>query len=84
MNIQITSVNMRYGEGALTGVQVHHNSHSADRTLNVNGLVALTVEEYQGNEELSVLNGIVKQKIIDRLVNGEPGNRRTLNKTFIE
>lgn len=67
MNIQITSVNMRYADGTIDNVQVHFNGRDEERTISVNGYIPLTAEEYEGNEAISALEGIVRQKVAERI-----------------
>ncbi|WP_078379166.1 hypothetical protein [Sutcliffiella halmapala] len=68
LKIQITSVNPRYTpEGELENVQVHFISHDDSRTININGYLPLSPEEYQGNESLTALGTIVKENLADRL-----------------
>ena len=67
MNIQITSVNMRYADGTIDNVQVHFNGRDEERTISVNGYIPLTAEEYEGNEAISTLEGIVRQKVAERI-----------------
>lgn len=71
MNFQISSVSMRYKDGAFIGVQVHFNAHDTDRVINLNGYVPLTVEEYSGNESMENLITVVRQNVADRLLNDE-------------
>jgi len=67
MNIQITNINIRYENGEVTGAQVYFAGHDQDRTMNLNGHIPLTAEEYQGNEAVSALTDLVKQKVIEKL-----------------
>lgn len=69
MKVQITSTNMRYNaEGALETVQVHFTGHDDARTINVNGYVPLTAEEYSGNESVPALEVIVRQQISTKIL----------------
>ena len=67
MNIQITSVHMRYADGQVESVQAHFTARDEDRTLNLNGHVPLTAEEYEGNENISALERIAQQYISEKL-----------------
>lgn len=68
MNIQIRSTSVQYDDqGNVGSVQVHFSGHDENRTINVNGYIPLTAEEYQGNEALTSLTGIVKQNLANRL-----------------
>ncbi|WP_217588724.1 hypothetical protein [Lentibacillus saliphilus] len=63
MKINITSVNVRYAEGAPDSVQIHFSAHDDQRMININGYVPLTAAEYSGNESLTALEGIVRQEV---------------------
>jgi len=68
MNIQITNINVRYNEGEVSGVQVFFNGNDQERTININGYVPLTPEEYAGNESITTLTTLVRQKVSERLL----------------
>lgn len=68
MNIQITSVNMRYEGSEIASVQVSFQSYVDERTLNLSGNVPLTVSEYEGNESIVKLSALVRQKVSERFV----------------
>lgn len=68
MNIQITNINLRYQEGEIAGVQVFFNGSDEEKTININGYIPLTSQEYSGNESISSLSNLVKQKISERLL----------------
>ncbi|MFT0138744.1 hypothetical protein ACEK07_20845 [Alcanivoracaceae bacterium MT1] len=68
MIIRINSTNVRYSEeGEVASVQVHFSGNDDQRTININGYIPLTAEEYNGNEPINALIGIVKQKIVEKL-----------------
>lgn len=71
MNVQITSVNMRYSDGQVSSVQVHYSGRDADRTVSINGYVPLTAEEYAGNEGLEALEGLVRQFVSEKVLEDE-------------
>jgi hypothetical protein len=66
--IQITNINFQYEEGNVTKAQVFFSGHNGDRTINLNGSIPLTGEEYTGNESFAALKEIVKQRVSDSLV----------------
>ncbi|MFS0643659.1 hypothetical protein [Siminovitchia sp. 179-K 8D1 HS] len=68
--VQITSVNMRYKNGLVESVQVHFTGHDEERTINLNGYIPLTAEEYQGNESIPSLEKLVRQNVSARLMDG--------------
>lgn len=67
MNVQITNINISYADGAINAVQVYFSATTENHEINISGYVPLTAEEYQGNESIEVLTGIVKQTIIGKL-----------------
>ncbi len=69
MTIRISSTNVRYDQetGEVESVQVHFSGHDQNRTINVNGYIPLTAEEYSGNESIANLTGLVKQNLAARL-----------------
>lgn len=68
MNIQITNINIRYQEGQVAGVQVYFNGQDDERTMNLNGHIPLTAEEYAGNESIAALSELTRQKVNERLL----------------
>ncbi|GEM01357.1 hypothetical protein SAMN05421839_10970 [Halolactibacillus halophilus] len=70
MNIQITNVSMRYVDGQIDSVQVHFNGQNDERTINVNGYIPLTAEQYMGNEAPSALIEIVRQEVATKIMDG--------------
>ncbi len=68
--MQITSVNMRYSGGVVSSVQVHFTGHDEERTINLNGYIPLTYEEYRGNESITNLEKLVRQNVSARLLEG--------------
>lgn len=69
MNIQITNVSMRYVDGQIDSVQVHFNGQNEERTINLNGYIPLTAEQYTGNEAPSALIEIVRQEVANKITN---------------
>jgi len=67
MNIQITNINIHYQDGNVAGVQVYFTGNDEERAINLNGYVPLTAEEYVGNEAITELSKIVRQKINEKL-----------------
>ena len=66
MKIQITNVNMRYTDGEL--VQVQFSGNDEEHTVNINGYIPLTAEEYDGNESIANLEAVVRQSVAERLL----------------
>lgn len=67
MNIQIANISIRYENNEVAGVQVYFTGNNEDRSININGYIPLTAEEYEGNESVPVLTNLVKQKLFERL-----------------
>lgn len=68
MNVQISSVNMRYSDGVIDSVQVHFNGNDEDRTISVRGYISLTAEEYQGKESVQALEVLVRQHVSEKIL----------------
>lgn len=68
MIVQITNVNLRYVEGDLDSVQVHFQGYDEHRTIHVGGYIPMTADEYKGNEALDTLEGIVRQRVSERIL----------------
>jgi hypothetical protein len=67
LEIQITATNIRYAEGKVAAVHVQFQGRDPEQTINLNGYVPLTADEYQGNESLPVLTDVIRTKLIERL-----------------
>ncbi|ULM98817.1 hypothetical protein L8956_09080 [Peribacillus frigoritolerans] len=67
LEIQITATNIRYADGGVSSVNVQFQSKNPEGSINLNGYIPLTTEEYQGNEALLLLTDVVRTKIINRL-----------------
>lgn len=67
LEIQITATNVRYSGGEVSAVHVSFQGRDPEQTINLSGYVPLTPEEYEGNESLTVLTGIIRNKLIERL-----------------
>lgn len=67
MNVQITNINISYTDSKINAVQIYFSATTENHEINISGYVPLTSEEYQGNESIEVLTGIVKQTIIEKL-----------------
>ncbi|UII58126.1 hypothetical protein LS684_21120 (plasmid) [Cytobacillus spongiae] len=68
MNFRISNVQIKYSEdGQLEAVQVYFIANEQDNSINMNGNIPLTAEEYAGNESVTALSGIIKQRVIERL-----------------
>ena len=63
MNLTVTSINIRYEHDQVSGVQVYFNGYDADQTTSLGGHITLTAEEYAGNESISKLNELARERI---------------------
>lgn len=68
MNVQITGVSMKYKENIIDGVNVQFKAQNEDRTININGFIPLTADQYAGNESLSDLEDVVRQEVANKIV----------------
>jgi hypothetical protein len=68
MNFRISNVQIKYSEdGQLEAVQVYFIANEQDNSINMNGNIPLTAEEYAGNESVAALASIIKGRVIERL-----------------
>jgi len=67
MNIQITNINIQYENEELSNVQIYFSGHDDERTIHLNGFIPLSSEEYVGNESVTALATLIKQKINEKL-----------------
>lgn len=58
---------MRYAEGELESVQVFFTGRNEDSSINISGYIPFSAEEYAGNESISNLTNLVKEKVIEKL-----------------
>lgn len=65
MNVQINSVNIRYQDGQVYGLQVYFSGTNEDRSVNLNGYIPLDSNEF--NFDVEELQNVIKNKIIERL-----------------
>jgi len=71
MNIQITNINIQYENEELSNVQIYFSGHDDERTVHLNGFIPLSSEEYVGNESVTALATLIKQKINEKLTPAE-------------
>lgn len=74
MKIQITNVNMAYEDGEVVGVQVYFHGYTEDRFISVNGTLPLSAEEYEGNESVVKMVGLVRAELAGLFVEQVPSN----------
>ncbi|MFH0070691.1 hypothetical protein [Peribacillus sp. NPDC056705] len=67
LEIQIIATNIRYEDGGVSSVNVQFQSKDPEGSINLNGYIPLTTEEYQGNEAFLALTEVARTKIINRL-----------------
>ncbi|GAA5417913.1 hypothetical protein Pryu01_02991 [Paraliobacillus ryukyuensis] len=68
MEINITSVNMNYVNGAVDNVRVNFRGNDDERTITVNGYIPLTPQEFNDNSTIDALRDIVRQKVSERIL----------------
>ncbi|MFD2657681.1 hypothetical protein [Gracilibacillus thailandensis] len=68
MNIQITGVNMRYKDDAIDSVHVQFKAANEGRSININGYILLTAEQYSGNEAISALEELVRNEVATKIM----------------
>ena len=71
MNIKVTSINVRREGDEVTSLQVYFNGRNSDQSININGYVPLESDEFEVHVHVEDVEDIVKQKVIERLMNGE-------------
>ncbi len=72
LTIEITSVNIAYSKGAVSGVNINFISNHDQRTINLNGYVPLTFEEYTPiANDVVALQSVVKDKVLATLTEME-------------
>lgn len=70
--IEITSVNIAYSKGVVSGVNVNFFATHEHQTINLNGYIPLTFEEYTPiANDISGLQAKVKEKVIESIVGTE-------------
>ncbi|MCT1575707.1 hypothetical protein M3E13_19510 [Oceanobacillus kimchii] len=65
MLFEVRSVNTAILNGEINGVQVVYSAKNESRSAVGNGNYDLTVEEYEGNEAISQLEEISRQKLLE-------------------
>ncbi|MEK4825116.1 hypothetical protein NSS71_11205 [Niallia sp. FSL W8-0951] len=72
ITIEVTSVNIAYNKGTVSGVNVNFFATHEHQTINLNGYIPLTFEEYTPiANDISGLQAKVKEKVIESIVGTE-------------
>ncbi|MEI2366237.1 hypothetical protein [Niallia circulans] len=72
ITIEVTSVNIAYSKGVVSGVNVNFFASHEHQTINLNGYIPLTFEEYTPiANDISGLQAKVKEKVIESIVGTE-------------
>ncbi|MDR4317900.1 Uncharacterised protein [Niallia circulans] len=72
ITIEVTSVNIAYSKGVVSGVNVNFFATHEHQTINLNGYIPLTFEEYTPiANDISGLQAKVKEKVIESIVGTE-------------
>lgn len=70
--IEITSVNIAYSKGVVSGVNVNFFASHEYQTINLNGYIPLTFEEYTPiANDIDGLQATVKDKVVKGLTETE-------------
>lgn len=72
ITIEVTSVNIAYSKGVVSGVNVNFFATHEHQTINLNGYIPLTFEEYTPiANDISGLQAKVKEKVIESIIGTE-------------
>jgi hypothetical protein len=72
ITIEVTSVNIAYSKGVVSGVNVNFFATHEHQTINLNGYIPLAFEEYTPiANDISGLQAKVKEKVIESIVGTE-------------
>ncbi|MDR4314979.1 Uncharacterised protein [Niallia circulans] len=72
ITIEVTSVNIAYSKGTVSGVNVNFFATHEHQTINLNGYIPLTFEEYTPiANDISGLQAKVKDKVVTALTGTE-------------
>ncbi|MBP1967964.1 hypothetical protein J2Z83_000056 [Virgibacillus natechei] len=74
MRIEINSVNVSYNDKNIESVRVNFNGRNDDRSINVNGNLRLSEDEYKGNESLDILEEMVRDYVVTELTEDNGDN----------
>ncbi|MGP4038324.1 hypothetical protein ACTWP4_00230 [Gracilibacillus sp. D59] len=70
MIVSITNVSMNYEQNEVKSVTIQFKGQTEDRTIHVNGRFSITSEQYNENSNLDALQGIVRQHVADKIMEG--------------
>ena len=76
MNIQVTSINVRRENGEIIGLQVYFTGRNGDHSINLSGYIPLDNGEFEATVDIPAIEDIVRQKVVERLLNGEDSIER--------
>lgn len=76
MNIQVTNINVRRENGEVTGLQVYFTGRNGDHSINLSGYIPLDNGEFEATVNIPAIEDIVRQKVVERLLNGEDSTER--------
>ena len=71
MNIQVTSINVRRENGEIIGLQVYFTGRNGDHSINLSGYIPLENGEYEAEVNIPAVENIIRQKVVERLLDGE-------------
>ena len=68
MKINVNSINVRREGLEIVGLEVYFTGEDSELTINLNGYVPLTNEEVGFSFDIASIENLVKQKVVDRLM----------------
>ena len=72
MILRINTINIVYGDTEIGEIQVHFNAYGNGENINISGHLPLTPEQYEGKENLDVLEQYVRNHISSAILDEQP------------
>lgn len=72
MNITIYQIAPRRENGEFTSVSVHFTARTSDGDINLSG--SIPINDFAGSIDFGALENDVRQKVVDRILNGDLPN----------
>lgn len=69
MKVSINQITPRWKDGKIVDVQIYFTATTADGSVNLSGYVP--IEDFSDNIDFEALEGIIKQKVAERILNSE-------------
>ncbi|MBM7717228.1 hypothetical protein JOC94_004253 [Bacillus thermophilus] len=71
MKVEITNINIRREGEETKDLQVYFTGNNGDSSINLNGYVPLEKEEFESFFDEQAIEDVVRQKVVERILNGE-------------